>query len=34
MKQEIAARLREELDYDLEASHMRLYATDLCRRSL
>jgi predicted unusual protein kinase regulating ubiquinone biosynthesis (AarF/ABC1/UbiB family) len=26
MKQEIAARLREELDYDLEARHMRLYA--------
>ena len=26
MKQEIAARLREELDYGLEASHMRLYA--------
>jgi predicted unusual protein kinase regulating ubiquinone biosynthesis (AarF/ABC1/UbiB family) len=25
MKQEIAARLREELDYDLEARHMRLY---------
>ena len=24
--QEIAARLREELDYDLEARHMRLYA--------
>src|SRR6478736_1182231 len=27
MKEEIAARLREELDYDLEAGHMRLYAT-------
>ena len=27
MMQEIAARLREELDYDLEASHMRLYAS-------
>ncbi len=26
MKEEIAARLREELDYDLEAGHMRLYA--------
>ena len=26
MKQEIAARLREELDYELEARHMRLYA--------
>jgi predicted unusual protein kinase regulating ubiquinone biosynthesis (AarF/ABC1/UbiB family) len=26
MKQEIAARLREELDYGLEARHMRLYA--------
>jgi predicted unusual protein kinase regulating ubiquinone biosynthesis (AarF/ABC1/UbiB family) len=26
MRQEIAARLREELDYDLEARHMRLYA--------
>ena len=25
MKEEIAARLREELDYDLEARHMRLY---------
>ena len=24
--QEIAARLREELDYELEARHMRLYA--------
>ena len=27
MMQEIAARLREELDYALEASHMRLYAS-------
>src|SRR6476646_10119364 len=27
MKEEIAARLREELDYALEAGHMRLYAT-------
>src|SRR6478672_4662135 len=27
MKEEIAARLREELDYHLEAGHMRLYAT-------
>jgi predicted unusual protein kinase regulating ubiquinone biosynthesis (AarF/ABC1/UbiB family) len=26
MKEEIAARLREELDYALEAGHMRLYA--------
>ena len=26
MRTEIAARLREELDYDLEARHMRLYA--------
>jgi predicted unusual protein kinase regulating ubiquinone biosynthesis (AarF/ABC1/UbiB family) len=26
MRKEIAARLREELDYDLEARHMRLYA--------
>jgi predicted unusual protein kinase regulating ubiquinone biosynthesis (AarF/ABC1/UbiB family) len=25
MREEIAARLREELDYDLEARHMRLY---------
>jgi predicted unusual protein kinase regulating ubiquinone biosynthesis (AarF/ABC1/UbiB family) len=26
MREEIAARLREELDYELEARHMRLYA--------
>ena len=29
MREEIAARLREELDYELEAKHMRLYAAIL-----
>jgi predicted unusual protein kinase regulating ubiquinone biosynthesis (AarF/ABC1/UbiB family) len=32
--QEIAARLREELDYDLEARHMRLYALMLAGEPL
>jgi predicted unusual protein kinase regulating ubiquinone biosynthesis (AarF/ABC1/UbiB family) len=31
---EIAARLREELDYELEARHMRLYARILAHESL
>ena len=33
MLKEISARLREELDYDLEARHTRLYGVDLHGRS-
>ena len=34
MREEIAARLREELDYDLEARHMRLYGLIFARDPL